>query len=86
MSTPLRFMTQIIFLTVARLDTMYPHNKLPNSPKHFTSYKNSPKFVKIHQVRQNTGPRYYVSKLCKKAMPFALNCVCTLILYIQESL
>jgi len=54
MSTPLRYLTPIIFIKVAQLDRMFPHIKLPNSLNPFTACKNRVKFVEIHQIGQNT--------------------------------
>jgi len=54
MSTPLRYVTSIIFINVAQLDTMFPHIKLPNSLNPFNACKKRTKFGKIHQIRQNT--------------------------------
>jgi len=53
MSTPLRYLTPIIFIKVARLDTMFPPIKLAKSLNPITACQNRAKCVKIHQIRQN---------------------------------
>jgi len=54
MSTPLRYLTPIIFIKVAQLDTTFPHIKLLSSLNSFAACKNRAKFVEIHKIRQNT--------------------------------
>ena len=58
MSTPLRYLTPIIFIKVAQLDRMFPHIKLPNSLNPFTACKIRAKFVKKHPIRQNTASTF----------------------------